>query len=50
MVHETFQRPPGVEESCIAVVEDIAVLVARILFVSRLKCKWSVNEIKIQIL
>src|ERR1700756_3601005 len=50
MIHETFQRPPGVEQSHVVVVKDIAVLVPRILVVPGLKCKWSVNEIEIQIL
>src|SRR5215468_9461049 len=50
MIHERFHRFPGVEQSHIAVVKDIAVLIPRILIVSRLKCKWSVNEIEIQIL
>ena len=49
MVHETFHRPPGIEQSHAAVVNDIAVLIPRILLVPRLKCKRSVNEIEIQI-
>src|SRR5271170_6682500 len=50
MVHETFQRFPGVEQSHAVVVKDIAVLIPRVLVVAGLKCKWSVNEIQIQIL
>ena len=50
MIHETFHRFPGVEQSHVAVVKDIAVLIPRILLVSRLKCKGSVNEVEIQIL
>ena len=34
----------------LVVVNDIAVLIPRILIVPGLKCKWSVNEIEIQIL
>src|SRR6516165_7582843 len=49
MVHETFHRFPGVEQGHVVVVKDIAVLIARILVVPGLKCKWSVNEIEIQI-
>src|SRR5215469_6462801 len=50
MIHETFHRLPGVEQSHAGVVKDIAVLIPRILVVQRLKCKWSMNEIQIQIL
>ena len=32
-VHKTLHRPPGIEQSHAAVVEDIAVLIARILVV-----------------
>src|SRR5271155_2959887 len=49
MVYETFHCPPRVKQSHAAVVKDIAVLIPRILLVPRLKCKWSVNEIEIQI-
>src|ERR1700733_13280256 len=49
MVYETLHRPPRVEQSHAAVVKDIAVLISRILFVPRLKCKRSVNEVEIQI-
>src|SRR6201999_2471151 len=49
-VHETLHRPPGVEQSHAAVVNDIAVLISRILLVPRLKRKWSVKEIEIQII
>ena len=50
MIHETFHRFPGVEQSHAVVVKDIPVLIPRILFVPGLKCEWSVNEIEIQIL
>src|SRR5215469_16653385 len=50
MIHERFHRFPGVEQSHIAVVKEIAVLIPRILLVPGLKCIWSVNEIEIQIL
>src|SRR4051794_8180787 len=50
MVHEILHRPPGIEQSHASVVKDIAVLIPRILGVPRLKRKWSVNEIKIQII
>ena len=50
MVHETFHRSPGVEQSHAVVVKDIAVLIPRILLVAGLKCKGSVNEVEIQIL
>src|SRR5580704_5690742 len=50
MIHETFHRFPSVEQSHAVVVKDIAVLIPRILLVPGLKCKWSVNEIEIQIL
>src|SRR5437763_14031830 len=49
MVHETFHRPPGVEQSHAAVVNDVPVLIPWILLVPGLKCKWSVNEVEIQI-
>src|SRR6516164_5059462 len=49
MVHQIFHRFPGVEQSHVVVVKDIAVLIARILVVAGLKCKWGVNEIEIQI-
>jgi len=49
MIHETFHRFPGVEQSHVVVVKDIAVLIPRILVVPGLKCKWSMNEIEIQI-
>jgi hypothetical protein len=49
MVHKTLHRPPGIEQSHAAVVEDIALLVPRILFVPRLKRKWSVDEIEVQV-
>ena len=49
MVHETLHRPPSLEQSHAAVVNDIAVLISRVLLVPRLKRKWSVNEIEIQI-
>src|SRR5215471_17475855 len=50
MIHETFQRFPGVEQSHVVVVKEIAVLIPRILLVPGLKGIWSVNEIEIQIL
>src|SRR5712664_603900 len=50
MIHETFHRFPGVEQSHAAVVKDIAVFIPRILLVSWLKRKRSVNEIEIQVL
>src|SRR5580658_6795567 len=49
MIHETFHRFPGVEQSHLAIVNNIAALIPRILVVPGLKCKWSVNEIEIQI-
>src|ERR1700756_5097234 len=49
MIHQTFHRLPGVEQSHVVVVKDIAVLIPRILVVPGLKRKWSVNEIEIQI-
>src|ERR1700734_2833711 len=49
MVYETFHRSPGIEQRYSVVVDDIAVLISRILFVPGLKCKRSVNEIEIQI-
>src|ERR1700683_481096 len=49
MVHKTFHRSPGVEQSHVVVVKDIAVLISRILLVTGLKREWSVNEIEIQI-
>src|SRR5580704_4649989 len=50
MIHETFHRFPGVEQSHVVVVKHIAVWIPRILIVPGLKCKWGVNEIEIQIL
>ncbi len=49
-VNKTFHGFPGIEQSHSAVVKDVAVLIARILVVSRLKRKWSVDEIQIQII
>jgi hypothetical protein len=50
MIHETFHRFPGVEQSHVVVVKDVAVLIPWILLVPGLKCKWSVNETEIQYL
>src|SRR5271157_2922477 len=50
MIHETFHRSPGVEQSNVVVVKDIAVFISRVLLVSGLKRKWSVNEIEVQII
>src|SRR4029077_4811176 len=50
MIHEIFHRFPGVEQSHVVVVKDIAVFIPRILLVPWLKCIWSVNEVEIQIL
>src|SRR6267378_4272886 len=50
MIHQAFHRFPRVQQSHVVVVKDIAVLISRILFVPGLKCKWSVNQIEIQIL
>src|ERR1700722_9651592 len=49
MIHESFHSFPGVEQSHAAVVNHVAVLIARILIVPGLKCKRSVNEVEIQI-
>src|ERR1700678_193138 len=49
MVHKTLHRPPGVEQSHALVIKDLAVLIPWILLFSRLKCKWSVDEVEIQI-
>ena len=48
-VHEILHRPPGIQQSHPAVVNDIAVLIPRVLFIPGLKRKGSVNEIEIQI-
>src|SRR6202167_5041837 len=48
-VHKTLHRPPGIEQSHVVVVKDIAVLIPRILLLPRLKRKRSVNEVEIQI-
>jgi len=50
VVHETLHCSPGVEQSHSVVIDDIAVLIPRILLIARLKCIGSVNEIEIQIL
>jgi hypothetical protein len=50
IVDETFHGSPGIEQSHSAVVKDIAVLISRVLLVSRLKGKRSMNEVEIQIL
>src|SRR5882757_7030504 len=50
MLQQTFHRFPRVEQSHVLVVKDITVLIPRILVVPGLKCKWSVNQIEIQIL
>jgi hypothetical protein len=49
VVHEIFQRFPGVEQCDVVIVNHIAVLIPRILIVPGLKCKRSVNEVEIQI-
>src|ERR1700722_1137555 len=49
-IHQTFHRFPGFEEAHFAVIEDVSVFIPRILFISGLKCKWSVNEVEVQIL
>ena len=49
VVYETFERSPCFEQSHAAVVNDVAIFVARILIVSGLKREWCVNEIEIQI-
>jgi hypothetical protein len=50
VVHESFHGFPGVEQRHVVVVKDIAVLIARIRVISRLKCIRGVHEIEIQIL
>src|SRR5580704_896855 len=49
MVHETFHCSPGVEQSHSVVIDDIAVLIPRILLIARLECIGSVNEVEIHI-
>ena len=49
MVDQTLHRAPCLKQSHAAVVKDIPVFISRILLVPGLKCKWSMNEIKIQI-
>ena len=49
LIHKTLHRPPGIEHSHAAIVNDIAVLIPRILLVPRLKRKWSVTEIEVHI-
>jgi hypothetical protein len=48
-IHEVFHCSPCIEQSHAIVVNDIAVAIPRVLVVAGLKCKWSVNEIEIQI-
>src|SRR5512146_520654 len=50
MINQAFHRLPGVEQSYVVIVKDVAVLIPRVLVVARLKCKWSMNEIEIHIL
>src|SRR5262245_54145442 len=50
MVHETFHRSPGIEQGHSVVVQNIAVLIPRLLLVPRLKCKGRMDEVEIQIL
>ena len=50
MVHEIFHRSPGIEQSHALVINHIAVLIARVLFIAGLKCIGSVNEVEIEIL
>ena len=47
--NETFHCSPCIEQSYSAVVDDVAVLISRVLLVSRLKCKRSMNEVEVQI-
>src|SRR5476649_2086619 len=49
MVDEIFHRPPSVEQSHAFIVDDIAMFIAWILLIPRLKRKRSMNEIEIQI-
>jgi hypothetical protein len=49
MVHKTLHRLPGIEQSHLAVIENVAVLIAWILIVSGLKGEWSVDQVEIQI-
>jgi len=50
VIDESFQRFPGLGQSDFAIVDYIAVLIARILFLARLKCEGSVNQVEIQVL
>jgi hypothetical protein len=49
VVHETFHCSPGVEQRHSVVIDDIAVLIPRILLIARLKCIGRVNEVEIQV-
>ena len=50
VIYKIFQRPPGVEQSHSAVIDDISVLIPRVLLVSRLKRVGSVNQVEVEIL
>src|ERR1700737_1836602 len=48
-IHEVLHCFPCIKQSHPLVVDHAAVLIPWILLVPRLKCKWSVNKVKIQI-
>src|SRR5580698_1199850 len=49
-VDEIFHPLPRIVQSHAFVVEDISIFIARILLVSRMKCKRRMNEIKVQVI
>ncbi len=49
VVDERFEGFPGVEQSGVAVVDDVAVFVARVVVVAGLKCVGRVNEVEVEI-
>ncbi len=49
MVDKSFHGFPRIEQSHVVIVNDVAGLIPRILIVTGLECKRSMNEIEIQV-
>ena len=49
VIDESFESFPGVEESCVGVVNYVAVFIARILIVAGLEGEGSVDEVEVEV-
>jgi hypothetical protein len=47
LIHQTFQRSPGIEQSDLAIVDDVAEYIARILIITRLKSERRVDQVAV---